>query len=238
MKTEQAVKTNSGFLLAGLMILTLIGFYPTYISKFPDFEGVTTIHHFHGAMMMSWFLMLIVQPFLIRYKKFEAHRTLGKISYAVAPLVLYSIFIASKAEYFRDASQDSEEYALGGLALDMTCIAAFAVCYGLAIWHRKFTPHHKRYMIGTALIIMGPGLVRILIIYELLGTWSFEANVMFTSAITIVIALVLISYDLVNGYSPRPYLVTIGLIIGLTVVFSYRYSGPWQAIASTIAATF
>ncbi len=58
MKTEQVVKTNSGFLIAGLMVLTLIGFYRTYISKFPYFEGVTTIHHFHGAMMMVWFVML------------------------------------------------------------------------------------------------------------------------------------------------------------------------------------
>ena len=63
MKTEQASKTNSGYLLVGLMFLTLIGFYPTYISKFPEFNGITTVHHFHGAMMMLWFVFLIVQQF-------------------------------------------------------------------------------------------------------------------------------------------------------------------------------
>ena len=86
-------KLNVGFLIIFLMIITLIGFYPTYISKFPSFTDITSIHHFHGAMMMIWFLLLIIQPFLIGYKKYTIHRTLGKLSYVIAPLVLFSIFL-------------------------------------------------------------------------------------------------------------------------------------------------
>src|SRR6186713_475252 len=85
-------KTNAGFLIVFLMLLTLAGFYPTYISKFPAFENITNVQHFHGAMMMIWFSLLIVQPFLIGYKKHDVHRTLGKLSYVVVPVVLYSIF--------------------------------------------------------------------------------------------------------------------------------------------------
>src|SRR6185436_18847354 len=97
-------KSTVGFLIIALMLLTLVGFYPTYISKFPSFEHVTTVQHFHGAMMMLWFSLLVVQPLLISYKKYRIHRILGKISYVIAPLVMYSIFMASKYEYYRDTT--------------------------------------------------------------------------------------------------------------------------------------
>jgi hypothetical protein len=83
--------STAGVLIIALMLLTLAGFYPTYISKFPTFENVTKVHHFHGAMMMMWVSLLAVQPFLIAYKKYKIHRTLGQVSYVVAPIVLYSI---------------------------------------------------------------------------------------------------------------------------------------------------
>jgi hypothetical protein len=231
-------KTNVGFLIITLMVLTLVGFYPTYISKFPSFEHVTTVQHFHGAMMMLWFSLLVVQPFLISYKKYRIHRILGKISYVIAPLVMYSIFLASKYEYYRDTTNLTVDESLAGLALDMTSLIAFGICYVLAIINIKNTPMHMRYMVGTALIIMGPGIMRILAIYQIFGDISFPTVVLYSYIICISIAIGLIGYDLIKSKTYKPYLVVMGLMIGIYLTYLNRMSDWWLSIAGAIAGIF
>lgn len=231
-------KTNGAILVIVLMIVTLVGFYPTYISKFPSFEDVTTVHHFHGAMMMLWFSFLIVQPLLITYKKYSLHRALGKISYVVAPLVLYSIFLASQHEYYRDLTHSTEAESLAGLALDMTSIVAFGICYGLAIRNVKNTQVHMRYMVGTILIMMGPGIMRIVLVYQPFSQVSFPTGVLYTFIISLGIGLALLAFDLLKGKPYKPYLVALSLMTGIYLAFIYRMSDWWQAIAGAIAIVF
>ena len=236
--TTDPKKNNAGFLIVALMLLTLVGFYPTYFRKFPVFENVTTVQHFHGAMMMIWFSLLVVQPFLIRYKKYKIHRTLGKVSYVIAPLVLYSIFLASQHEYYRDTLDLTENKSLAGLALDMTSLVAFGICYILAIVNRKNTPLHMRYMVGTALIIMGPGIMRIIAVYEIFGDIRFPTVVLYTYIICVVIGIGLIAYDLMKNNPYKPYLVTLGLTVGIYLTYLNRMSDWWQTIAGAIAGLF
>ena len=152
--------------------------------------------------------------------------------------MLYSIFIASREEYYRDFANYSREAALGGLYLDMTLIAAFAVCYVLAIGYRKRTPLHKRYMIGTALIILGPGLVRLLSIYELFGVLEFETYILLTFGCVSAIILLLLINDLVKRFPYQPYLVVLLLNVSIGLGYSYRMDAPWQGIASLIEKIF
>ena len=236
--TTDPKKNNAGFLIIALMLLTMAGFYPTYISKFPTFENVTNVQHFHGAMMMVWFSLLVVQPFLIRYKRYEIHRTLGKVSYIIAPLVLYSIFLASKYEYYRDTTHLTNDKSLAGLALDMTSLVAFGICYILAIINSKTTPLHMRYMVGTALIIMGPGIMRIIAVYEIFGDISFPTVVLYTYIICVVIGMGLIAYDLMKNKPYKPYLVAVGLTVGIYLTYLSRMSDWWQTIAGAIAEIF
>jgi hypothetical protein len=230
-------KSNAGFLIIFLMLVTLAGFYPTYISKFPAFENVTNVHHFHGAMMMTWYFLLVIQPFLIRYKKYKIHRMLGKVSYVVAPLVLYSIFLAAQHEYYRDMTYHTKDESLAGLALDITSLVAFAVCYVLAIVNIRNTLIHMRYMIGTVLIIMGPGILRIIAVYEPFGDLKFPTVVLYSYLICASIAVGLIIYDLVNSKPYKPYL-TMAFIIGIYLTYLNRMSDWWLAIAGTIEAIF
>ena len=237
MATDQT-KTNTGFLIIALMLLTLVGFYPTYISKFPTFENITNVQHFHGAMMMIWFSLLVVQPFLIRYKKYKIHRAIGKASYAIAPIVIFSIFLASKYEYYRDITNFTKDESLAGLALDITSLIAFGICYILAIINRKNTPLHMRYMVGTALIIMGPGIMRMIAIYEIFGDIGFPTVVLYSYIICASIGVGLIVYDLIKTKPYIPYLVAVGLIVGIYLTYLNRMSDWWLSVARAIAAGF
>ena len=88
---EKAYQNVNYFVLV-ILAFVIWGFYRTYFGLFPSFTGITTVQHFHGFMMLSWFVMLLVQPLLIRRKKIELHRTVGMLSYILMPLLLISIF--------------------------------------------------------------------------------------------------------------------------------------------------
>jgi hypothetical protein len=222
----------TGILIIIVMLVALFGFYPTYFSQYPEFEGLGNAHHFHGAMMMTWFGMLIAQPFLISYKKTEWHRLVGKASYVVAPLVVVSIYVVTKLEYYDDLSKYSRERSLAGLDLDLLSILSFVILYGLAIWHRGKMALHMRYMICTGLLIFIPGLARLLFF-----TFELPGAVVGISIMIITYALYggLIAYDLRKKNTIIPYIVGVSLVTLTNVVVANNRSAWWQWISGNIA---
>ena len=63
---EKALQNRIGYFFIALLIVTLLGFYPTYLIRFPTFKGFTTVHHFHGAVSLLWIILLITLAFLIQ----------------------------------------------------------------------------------------------------------------------------------------------------------------------------
>src|ERR1044072_6974867 len=102
-----------------VFILALItwGFYKTYLIFFPSFKGFSTVQHFHGAMMITWMAMLIIQPLLIGFNKISIHRIVGKLSFVVAPLLVVSIFLVTKMVYWREDPPLPHDVRVGEMAL-------------------------------------------------------------------------------------------------------------------------
>ena len=87
---EKAYK-NTGYFMMLIILLVILGFYKTYFSQLPDFnEKITLFHHLHAVIASLWILTLIAQPLLIRYKKYKIHKIIGKITYAIFPLLILS----------------------------------------------------------------------------------------------------------------------------------------------------
>lgn len=62
-----ALYPNLGYWFLLIILLVFGGFYHTYFSVF--FKPKAIIIHVHFGLMAAWVVMLIVQPFLIKYKK-------------------------------------------------------------------------------------------------------------------------------------------------------------------------
>lgn len=65
---------NNAYQFSALFILLIIigvqwGFYNSYTSHFPTFENATPVIHIHGALLMIWLTLLVIQPMLIYFKK-------------------------------------------------------------------------------------------------------------------------------------------------------------------------
>lgn len=217
-----------------IIILGLVtwGFYKTYLIFFPSFEGFSITHHFHGAMMMAWMCFLIAQPLLIRAGKLSIHRAIGRVSYLVAPLVMASIFLVSRIGYYRPIPGITHEDKIGEIALSVPAIPAFAILYCLAIINRKITYHHMRYMIGTSLFMIGPGLGRALIIYF---EKTLDQSVDITNFLSIGIAAVLMLNDMLRKRSYKAFAIVMFVMIGLHIIWESRNTGAWQTVGEFIA---
>ncbi len=188
-----------GYFFLLLIPLIFAGFYRSYFEPFPNFDKkIDVFAHIHGALASIWILMLMVQPFLILKKKYSLHRKIGRLSYIIFPLLVLS-FIPQIIKVI-----NTEDLAY--LFFPVSDGILLIVFYSLAIYNRKNTPMHMRYMIVTAVIFLGPTIGRIG--PTLLGwTELFTQNVQYAIIYSILLSLVL--YDRSNRKKFTPYLVAI-----------------------------
>jgi hypothetical protein len=152
---------------AAFLFFAIFCFYQSYFGHFPDFLNgvnpitnlpviVTNITHFHVIMVILWLLLLIIQPIFIVQKKYKYHRILGRISYIIVVLLILSFYLITRQEQIRMKHLDVFAATLFDFLL-------FIAYYGLAIYYRKKSTYHARFMILTFLTLLDPALARLLI---------------------------------------------------------------------------
>jgi uncharacterized membrane protein len=151
--------SNASFWFAGLLVLLILGFWPSYFS--PTASSATFGQHFHAVIMLGWVLMLIVQPWLIRSRRRDIHRVIGRVSFVLAPLVVISALYVV-LDNLAKLPQPYPPIGLSFFWLGLASAFFFAMLYSLAIINRKDVQLHARYMVATALGFIVPGLGRLL----------------------------------------------------------------------------
>jgi predicted ferric reductase len=184
-----------GYWFLQLIPLAFIAFYKPYFQYFPSFVGIRSALHIHTFIASLWILLLIAQPLLILNKKFNAHRTLGNISY-----VLFPLMVASFIPLMIDVAKSPFPKALFFSVADLTLLIVF---YGLAIYHKKIVQLHMRYMILTAIVFLGPTVVRIgsIVLHQPL---LISQGIQYLLIAGILITLIL--RDRPDGQRSKPYL--------------------------------
>ncbi|GAA4414044.1 hypothetical protein GCM10023187_43020 [Nibrella viscosa] len=221
--TSASAYNNLGYWFLLLIILVLAGFYHTYLSKI--LQPQAAIIHIHFGLMAIWIGMLIAQPFLIKYKKVALHRRVGRISYWVVPLAIFSGFLMLRDTYYRfiaDAQQKAAQ-SLSPLASDelqrqaaayvsvvVFWLAMFATFYTMAILNRKRSAVHARYMVAAALSLLGPTVDRIVVF--ILGLESLPAG----------LPIEIIAFFLANT------------TLALLLWNDYRYKRPISALRNSL----
>jgi hypothetical protein len=221
--------------IAILAVLTW-GFYRTYIVFFPSFEGFQVAHHFHGVIMLLWMAMLIVQPWLISAKKHRIHRAIGKASFVIAPVLMVSIFLVSRITYHLNLEAfPTAQDAIAIISLSIPGLVIFGVFYGLAVANKRRTYYHMRYMIGTALLMIGPGLGRILgVNFHVPPT----IGISLTLGVVTAAALAFLIADLVKKRDYIPNLIVTGFMVLYWLAWEVRYTALWQNVGEGFAKVF
>lgn len=229
--------TNNVYRISALFIVLIMigvqwGFYETYTSQFPNFENSTTVIHIHGALLMSWLTLLVVQPMLIYYKKAKLHRSIGKASFVLGPMIIISLFLVGRGGYWRGLGNVPEVFNLGVMALDIRGLVSFAIFWALAMAYRKTPSAHMRYMIATGILAIGPGVGRGLIAsFDL----SLYTAISVTDVLELVIVGTLLGVDLVKKNNYIPYLMVFLILLVGKVLWQIHDTDLWQNFARTYA---
>jgi len=226
---------NISILFAVIMLGLMWGFHKTYVVYFPEFKNFTTIHHVHGATMMTWIVLLIIQPILIRTGRVNLHRMVGKVSYVLAPLIVVLLFVVGHHGYFNNIARGTPmEETRMFMVLDLRGPIAFGLFYALAMINRKNSAAHMRYMIATSLLMIGPGFARGL------GTnfgIDIGRGINYTDWAAMVIVALFLAYDIYKKNSPVPYFVILSVLICENILWQFRLSDGWQGFAGWFAGT-
>ncbi|WP_379089995.1 hypothetical protein [Pedobacter sp. UC225_65] len=62
-----------------VMVITIAGFFKSYIKFLPDTDKYPIVIHIHFIAFVFWLALMVVQPILIRRKKYDLHHRMGKI---------------------------------------------------------------------------------------------------------------------------------------------------------------
>ena len=183
---------------------------------------------------MMWFVLLIVQPLLIHTGRAKLHRTIGKVSYVLGPLIIISLFMIGKSGYGRLLGVVPEQERLAIMVLDIRGLLSFAIFWALAMFYKKDSPSHMRYMIATGILAIGPGVGRGLIASGV----EFHNALAITDVAGLVIVGFLLGFDIYKKKNYKPFLVVLIVLLIGAVLWQLRDGAAWQSFAKSYAAMF
>ena len=231
----QRVYLNTAIFMVLVVFGIQWGFYQTYISQFPKFVDKNVIIHVHGILLMMWMALLIIQPLLIGAGKARLHRTIGKSSYILGPLVIISMFLIGRSSFLRHSGTVPEQFLLDTMVLDIRGYISFAIFWALAMIHRKNSGAHMRYMIATGIIGIGPGVGR-----GLINTFNidFPTALTLTDVLDLAIVGFLLGYDIYKKKNYKPFAIVFIVFMVGAILWQLRDTAAWQSFAKTYAAWF
>jgi uncharacterized membrane protein len=219
---------RSVFYIAGLFLLAIPAFWPTYLNP-PKVEADWHVH-VHGIAMFLWFALLITQSSLIRSNNRALHRQIGKLSYALVPVIVASTFLLANYRM----RQGLNEELLYFFYLQVALMAVFVFAYSLAIRQRRSPAMHARYMVCTALAVLDPIVARIL--FNGLGT-DYPYAQLATFGIVDAILLWLMLRDRREGNGLEVFPTMLGAFVAIQVPTFFLYKTPaWRAFTEGFAA--
>lgn len=219
--------TNSSIFFIGLFLISIFAFWPSYYSIFFDSQFYIHLHTFFAVL---WFGMLIIQPYLIKSKRLDLHRVIGKFSYFVAPMVVISVLLLANNRLTL-APESFYPVQTFLLYLQISLSLVFAITYGLAVYFRKTRSVHARFMIATSFAFIDPIFARLINTYApnvaSNGQW-----ITFGLINVILIALAIMDRNHRKAKWVFPSLLVIYLIIEIPIFFNLTGLNWWQSFAS------
>jgi len=146
--------------------------------------------------------------FFDRQQKIYMHRKIGRLSCLLFPLLIISFV----PQIIKTIKFGEQQYLFFPFA-DSSLLIVF---YSLAVYHKKNSARHMRYMIATSLVFPGSTVSRTE--PALLG-WSelLTQNIQYLIIYSILFSLLL--YDKRNGRKYQPYIIAVYLFMVHQIVY-------------------
>lgn len=209
-------------------VLTIAGFYLSYWSKF---NQAPWRQHIHGLSATVWYILVIIQPWLIHNKPSKYHKKLGIIGIFLAGAVVFSALQVIPHQVVSEFLPDVLKY--GFSFADICALAGFSICVIVGVWNSRNTNIHARWLISTVFWILLPATAR-LVYFPLLNVYEGNPPITYLQAVYIcfvVTTFLPLLYMIFLDYKKekkvyKPYVFT---LIGITLyTLAIAPMGKWQ----------
>jgi len=229
----QAVKYQAATpYLVVLFLVALLAFWPTYLSLSPSASSAYT--HLHALTAAIWMLILVVQPVLIKSRRVALHRTIGKATYFLAPLIVVSILLLANNR-IRIAPADAYAIQTYILYLQLSLALLFAGLYALAVWFRRNTALHARLMVCTSLTLIDPVVIRLMFWAQPSPSWNYQWAT-FGLADLALLGMIWLDRHYPPGRSLLLWVLAALLVTQVPALFGLTDGPAWQSFARWFAS--
>lgn len=144
-------------ILHSVSLLILLGFVPSYVWQFSE---LTQSHHLHAALSLLWLILLNFQSLLIYRSNVTGHRILGWTASLLALMMSLSTIVLFQST-FQQRMGSSTIFSLV-YVLDFYLFPVYLLCFTMAILHRKQPLTHASYIVLSTIMLLPPGLGRLI----------------------------------------------------------------------------
>jgi len=248
----QSTRNTSSFIyvfMAALFIVTAIAsFAPTSLSLISRVSSGQQplppfVVHFHAASMSLWLLLLLAQSTLAAKKRLDIHVKLGALSVVLAPCILVSMYgmdlygvetfvvetnVLASSETPPDQAAQLRQYISSILLIHGASYLLFPTFFLWAILvRRRDNETHKRLMILATLVLMIPGLGRLLSVTRVLPDFGLHVIDARHFYLLVLITPALFYDILKQRILHRSYLVGLALVGSWMIAARILRDSPW-----------
>lgn len=216
------------FTAALFLVTAVVGFNPNVVAVLDGRYSVPAIVYVHGATMMAWLVLLLVQSLLMAAGRPRLHRTLGTVAFALVPAMLIVMIATSIDGYQRHLAAGRPRVLLANALLgEASLVLQFGVLAGAALLARRAAPEtHKRMVLLATLPLLNAAVGRMPWLPFTAGTSSDFDNVSALYPLLLIVPALL--NDVARlGRMHRAYLVGIAIIVASTAATNALWSQPW-----------
>jgi hypothetical protein len=177
------------FMVTWILATVIIGFGRSYflpgmvLAKLPN-----ALVHVHGAIFVSWILLLVVQTVLVSVNRVRWHMQLGILGLVLAPLmVIIGTWTILDSIHRRGVPRVPQDAMLAGDLLELAFFSIFVTWGLLKRWDKAA---HKRLMLFSTIAILGPAINR--------WPFAFMASAPAQGAYFLAFPALIVAYDLIT----------------------------------------
>ncbi len=137
----------------------------------PDVATKTWEIHIHYWLVSLWYLLVVIQPYLIQVNRVSSHRTLGILGFAIAGGVIFTglslLDLPLKIIDNMDPNSQGPPAFLfyGVLMAEFFEMLGFAIAVVMAILYRHDLKNHAWWLVASVFFMISPALGRGLILF-------------------------------------------------------------------------
>jgi hypothetical protein len=206
MSTGPRLERHNRFFLAMatvVLVYVAVGFTPSFLLR-PVFRSVLQFpnppwyYYLHGALMLAWLTLLIVQTSLVVSHRVDVHRRLGLYGAALAVAVIGSMILVTLELPHQFVVDPVRQQVLPFQRMVLLVwgnfaeIILFAIFIATAIWMRRRPQAHKRLLLLSVLTMMSPASGRVAGYLGTVGSkLGFPATANALGILAVIVALLL-----------------------------------------------